>query len=413
VNSSDTQKSAVVEDRDEPSSQAADLSDIGTTVRVCRTVADIEEIRPFWASWKGYRDSDIDFYLEFIRTRQEVLRPHVIVLSRDGRPDALLIGRLEKTRIDSKIGYLRLPAVPARILTFAYGGLRGNASEENCIALVRSIMDSLRRGEADLAFLHKPGEDDLVYKRALSLPSFWCRDHLTYPESHHVMKLAENIEQVYQGFSHGLRGQLRRKQKKVLKEFNGLVKVTCFRDASELDRIIAEAEVIAKKTYQRGLGVGFEDTPAMRGRLNFCAEKGWLRAGVLYIGDRPCAFWIGTVYDGVFVSDFLAFDPEFRDYSLGSYLLIAMIEEFCKEGTKAVDFGFGPGEYKERFGNSELREASVHIFAPNFKGLTLNALRTVTVLVESTLKKSLQKTNLLPKIKRLWRERVSQKPASS
>jgi len=112
VNSSDTQKSAVVEDRDEPSSQAADLSDIGTTVRVCRTVADIEEIRPFWASWKGYRDSDIDFYLEFIRTRQEVLRPHVIVLSRDGRPDALLIGRLEKTRIDSKIGYLGFPQSP-------------------------------------------------------------------------------------------------------------------------------------------------------------------------------------------------------------------------------------------------------------------------------------------------------------
>jgi CelD/BcsL family acetyltransferase involved in cellulose biosynthesis len=180
-----------------------------------------------------------------------------------------------------------------------------------------------------------------------------------------------------------------------------------------LDRVIAEAEVIAKKTYQRGLGVGFEDTPAMHGRLNFCAQKGWLRAGVLYIGDRPCAFWIGTVYDGVFVSDFLAFDPEFRDYSLGSYLLIAMIEEFCKEGIKAVDFGFGPGEYKERFGNSELREASVHIFAPNFKGITLNALRTVTVLVENTLKKTLQKTNLLPKIKRLWRERVSQKPAAS
>ena len=413
MNSTDSLRSIAIESQDETSSQATELSEVGTTVRVCRTVADIEEIRQIWAAWKGYRDSDIDFYLEFIRTRQEVLRPHVIVLSRGGRPDALLIGRLEKTRIDSKIGYLRLPGVPARILTFAYGGLRGNASDDNCIALVRSIMDSLRLGEADLAFLHKPGEDDLVYKKALSLPSFWCRDHLTKPESHHVMNLPETMEQVYQGFSHGLRGQLRRKQKKVLKEFDGLVKVACFRDTSDLDRVISEAEVIAKKTYQRGLGVGFEDTPAMRGRLNFCAQKGWLRAGMLYIGDRPCAFWIGTVYDGVFVSDFLAFDPEFRDYSLGSYLLIAMIEEFCKEGVKAVDFGFGPGEYKERFGNMQLQEASVHIFAPNFKGVTLNALRTVTVLVEDILKKMLQKTNLFPKIKRLWRDRVSHKPAAS
>jgi CelD/BcsL family acetyltransferase involved in cellulose biosynthesis len=140
---------------------------------------------------------------------------------------------------------------------------------------------------------------------------------------------------------------------------------------------------------------------------------GWLRAGVLYLKDRPCAFWIGNVYDGVFVSDFLAFDPEFRDSSPGSYLLIAMIEEFCKEGVQAVDFGFGPGEYKERFGNFQLRETSVFIFAPSAKGIALNAMRTVTVLVGNIVKKTLERTNLLPKIKRLWRNRLSQNPATS
>jgi hypothetical protein len=274
-------------------------------------------------------------------------------------------------------------------------------------------MDSLNHGEADVAFLHQPCEDSLLYQRALSLPSIWCTDHLTNPEPHHAMRLPENIEQVYEGFSHGLRGQLRRKQKKVLKEFNGSVKFTCFRNADELDRVFEQAEGIAKKTYQRGLGVGFEDTKAMRGRLNLCAQMGWLRAGMLYIEDRPCSFWIGTVYDGVFVSDFLAFDPDFRDYSPGSYLLITMIEEFCKEGVKAIDFGFGPGEYKERFGNSQLRETSVYIFAPGFKGITLNALRTMTVLAENLVKKTLQRTKLLPRIKRLWRDRLSQKPAAS
>lgn len=413
MDSSDRLTATIVEHPDETCSATKPPIEIGTTIRVCRTVAEIEEVRPIWNSSKGHRDSDIDFFLEFIRTRKEVLRPHVLVLYRDGIPDALLIGRLERTRMEFKVGYLHLPAIPTRVLSFSYEGLRGNSSDENSTALTRSVMNSLEGGEADVAFFHQPKEDSNLYKRALNLPNFWCRDHFTSPQPHHVMKLPETIDQVYQGISHGLRSQLRRKQKKVLKDFNGAVKVACYRNASDLDRVFSDAEAIAKKTYQRGLGVGFENTEAMRGRLNLCAQMGWLRAGVLYLKDRPCAFWIGNVYDGVFVSDFLAFDPEFRDSSPGSYLLIAMIEEFCKEGVQAVDFGFGPGEYKERFGNFQLRETSVFIFAPSAKGIALNAMRTVTVLVGNIVKKTLERTNLLPKIKRLWRNRLSQNPATS
>jgi hypothetical protein len=42
------------------------------------------------------------------------------------------------------------------------------------------------------------------------------------------------------------------------------------------------AESIAEKSYQRGLGVGFANTPEVRKRLELESQKKWLRASILY-----------------------------------------------------------------------------------------------------------------------------------
>ena len=143
------------------------------------------------------------------------------------------------------------------------------------------------------------------------------------------------------------------------------MKVSCYREPGELDDVIPQVEEIAKKTYQRGLGVGFQDTEEIRRRLRFCAEKGWLRVYVLHLGDLPCAFWIGTLYHGCFCSDYLAFDPNFGAYSPGTFLLMKVVEEFCGAGVKEIDFGPGEGRYKEQFGNLPSNEASIFVSHPD------------------------------------------------
>jgi hypothetical protein len=368
---------------------------------------EVERLRDVWTRWKGHRDSDIDFYLEFIQSHQEVLHPHVIVLYRDAQPDAILIGRLERTRLTFKIGHLLLSGFPVTCLTFVYGGLRGNSSEENCRELVGSILDSLRQGEADGAFLHHPDTSSALYRLALQMPGFGGRDHCPIPAVHHWMRLPQNIDQVFSGLSRDHRSELRRKTKKLIAAFEGRVEVKCFREPGELDGAIAQLEAIAQKTYQRVLGVGFVDTPLMRRLLHFCAEKGWLRAYILYLGDVPCSFWVGTVCDGSFCSDYLAFDPAFGDYSPGNFLLIKVIEDLCAEGLKEIDFGWGGGRYKERFGNLKSLEASVCIFSPGLKGLAFNTARTTLGRMDSLLKKTLNRTKLVPRIKKLWRNRVT------
>jgi CelD/BcsL family acetyltransferase involved in cellulose biosynthesis len=92
-----------------------------------------------------------------------------------------------------------------------------------------------------------------------------------------------------------------------------------------LDHLFHDVEEIARKTYQRGLGVGFADTTRMRQRLELAARKGWLRAYLLYLGERPCAFWIGMLYGDTFVSDYTGYDPDLRQFSPGIGLVMRMI----------------------------------------------------------------------------------------
>src|ERR1035437_4668742 len=80
-------------------------SSSAVSVRIARSIGEVEAIREIWTAWKSHRDSDIDFCLEFVWSGEAFIRPHVIVIYRYGRPDAMLVGRLERARMNSKVGY--------------------------------------------------------------------------------------------------------------------------------------------------------------------------------------------------------------------------------------------------------------------------------------------------------------------
>jgi hypothetical protein len=381
-------------------------------VELFDTPAKIESLRSSWEGWTGHRDSDIDFFLELVRSSENVERPHVLALTQEGTPQTLLVGRIERVKFDLKIGYLRLPSLPVRALIFSYCGLRGDSSEASTKILVEAIMASLAGGEADVALLHQADVESPMYHLALTLPRSWCRDHTTRPDPHYFMTLADNFEEVLQKLSKQHRSQLRGIMRKFPNGFDGQVRIHCFRNPEELERGILQIEEIAKKTYQRGLGVGFKDVPGVRRRLIFAAQKGWLRAYVLYARETPCSFWVGTVSGSTFCSDYLAFDPAFSEHSPGTYLQVKAMEELCKEDVRTIDFGSGPARYKERFGDRKLMETNLYIFAPRARGLLLNGVKTFMWVIERVLRNLLERSNLLPRIKRFWRGHAVQSPPS-
>jgi len=376
------------------------------TVRVIRTLAEIEEVRSTWVSWKFHPNSDIDYYLSRFHVRPEFIRPHIIVVNRDGRPDAMLVGRLDHLRLDLKIGYVHLPRPRVRVLNFIYCGLLGEPSPENCGLIVSEITNSLRRGEADLAAFSHIRVGSSIYEAARRLPGFLSRDHFPQVDPHFSMKLSGTMEEMYRGLSSNARHDLRRKAKRLLKDFPGKVEVSCFREESSLEVMIRDLEAIAKKTYQRGLGVGFLDNAEMRQRLSLAARRGWLRSYILYVEDKPCAFWMGTLYQGTFHVDFCGYDPSYDRSSPGTFLLTRMLEGFGREKFDQIDFGYGEERHKQRFSNCKWHEAMVRIYAPTVRGLGIKVLVTLVHFIDYIARRVLDYGKLLPKLKRFWRKQV-------
>lgn len=383
-------------------------------IKVLRTVPELEEVRRAWECWPGNRDSEIETFLTFLRSNPKTERPHVLVVYREGIPDAMLVGRIDRGKISCRLGYLQV-SFKARIMCFVYGALRGNASRENCELIVDEILSSLSQGEADVAYMNQLRMESDICVLSARKPGLLSRDHVRVTQPHFAVRLPDTVERFYKGLSSGARWQVKSKQKKLVKDFAGEVQIKCFRETAEIEGLAHDAEQVAKTSYQRGLGVGFVDSEKSREQLRFKAQHGWLRGYVLYISDRPRAFWIGDINGDTFGSDYLAFDVELGKYSPGMFLITKVIEGFCdgnSEGVTGVDFGPGNAQYKESLSNQTWQETAMHIFAPSFKGISLNIIRSVIEGVDRAFKKALIRANLLQKIKKHWRAHARSKQAA-
>lgn len=381
------------------------------SVRVLRTLQELEGIRPEWESWSGNRDSEMDTYLACLRSIPATVRPHVVVVDRGGRPDAILVGRIDLGHVSCRLGYLRLN-LPANILCFVYGALRGNASKENCDLIVCSVLQSLSDREADVANMNFLREDSELSRLAKKEPGALSRDYLRVTQQHYAAALPASVDEFYRGLSPKVRKNQKRQAKKLVDHFSGDVTVRCFRKVAEIDDLVVDVGRIALRSYQRGLGVGFFDNAHTREQLRLKAEKGWLHGYVLYLAGRPCAFVIGDINGNTFGTDYVGYDAEFASHSPGMYLVMRVIEGFCdghREGVTGVDFGTGHAQYKQVLSNQEWCETSVYIFSPNLKGIGINMVRTLIVGTDQLIKKMLARTSLLKKVKKAWRGRAKLK----
>ncbi|MGA3048221.1 MAG: GNAT family N-acetyltransferase [Terracidiphilus sp.] len=273
---------------------------------------------------------------------------------------------------------------------------------------MRAITGSLKQGEADIALFNHLRKDSPLYPAVLHQSGFFIHDFCPSLSVHRQLILPGSEAEFWAGLSPKMRRNLRWQIKKLLNAYPGSIAIECLTKLCDLEEMIRQLECIATKTYQRGLGVGFVDTPGERAFMQLKMKRGWLRTYILSLNGKPSAFWSGTLYQGVFHSDYMGYDPACRQYSPGIFLLIKVIEMFCCQKAdckiEAVDFGLGDAKYKSYFADSHWLDASLWIYAPTIRGVALNAYRTSTLLADRIARRIVGE-ELQEKIKKLWRSR--------
>jgi hypothetical protein len=377
------------------------------SVQVFRTVEELSALRTAWADMAHHPNADIDFYLTILSVRPEILRPHVIVLLEDGRPVAMMVGRLEDSELPLTLGYRILFKPRVRLLTIVYGGVFGEDSRGAAEAMMDELLATLSRGEADIAFVNDVRADSELHQAAMSRPPLLSRPLASAKNMHWRMDLASSLKEFMGRLSAKGRHELQRVMRRPEKLYPGKVLLREFRSGEELDRLCRDCEDVASKTYLRGMDTGFVDNEENRQRLALCAGRGWLRAFVLYVNEEPWAFWIGTLYKGVLYLNFTGYNPAYSHDEPGTIAFLRMVDALCQQGVTVADFGFGDAFYKRRFGTESWQEVSLYLFAPTFRNYGLNLLRALTIVANQAAQGLLKRAQLLSRIKRNWRRRLT------
>jgi CelD/BcsL family acetyltransferase involved in cellulose biosynthesis len=374
------------------------------TFQTICNLAGLESVREVWNSWQKTRDSNFDFFCGVVRSRGEACSPHVLVLLRDGRPDALLVGFKERRRILIRICSVAVLQPELEVLEFVRGGLLGNDSAENSRALVQTVMKSLAGGAADLALWEYLEAESPLHQAALRSPSFAQRDHCRKFRVHWFLDQPKGREAFFKNLERSQRSKLRRKYKKFLDSFAGRIEVRSFQTVAELDDAVRDMEEIARKSVKRQLGFGFFNTPRHREQLLVEAALGWLRVFVLYVDGAPVSFWKGTLYEWRLHADHVGFDSAWSDYSPGIFLFLEIIERLRDADMDFMDFGTGAGQFYESFAKVRRPEARVQIFAPKLRGIGVNVACTLAYRTTQLI----QRTSWLDWVRKvLWKVRRS------
>jgi Acetyltransferase (GNAT) domain len=376
-----------------------------STVKIFRDF-DWDDIREQWREWAQEPVSDPDMFRTMNPWHSDAVTPYVLALYDEDCPEAILIGRNQQARFHIKVGPSRIQ-LPARIINFIYGGALGDLCPHNCRLLILEVLRSLREGEADVATFTGIPARSALYQQLLACPGLFGRDHVPDVVNRWGTAVPENPEDLYRRFSSHRRLEVRRKMRKFAASFAATFKVRCFHDPADLPSVVRDVEEVAKKSFQRTLGSGFIDSPSSRQWLSALAKGRILRCFILYINHTPVAFWIGSLYKGVFHGNYMAHDPKYSRHSPGVFLMMDVIEGFCTrrnaDVVSYIDYGIGDFPYKTWMCDDKLEQADLHIFASTFKGLYLNAVRTPLAALDRVARKTAANAGVLDQIRKLRR----------
>ena len=383
-------------------------NNLGVNTMAIRTIINVDElesVRVCWEKWQNHPNSDLDHFKLVCHLSSEVECPHITVMEHHNQPCALLIARLEQTSFVPSIGYFKPVRIPAKILTVLYQGLLGPGRLDKEIGktIIRYLRSFLSSGEADAVVFHNLPEHSLLLQALLLRCPRWLCEKKPAWSTHWSMALPEQPGFLLKRMKSKHRSWIRGRQKKLEAAFPSKISWRWMSHFDNVPELCARLEPVAARTYQRGLGSGFVNDKKHRQRFTLFASRNQLRVQLLEIEGTVRAFWIGTIYKGVFHSSATGYDPDLRIYEPGTLIFIRMVDELVREGIRKIDFGLGNAHYKQRFGNQCWRETTVRLFAPTTKGVALRSSLRLCAILDRAGRHLLQKTGMMDRLKTDWR----------
>jgi CelD/BcsL family acetyltransferase involved in cellulose biosynthesis len=244
-----------------------------------------------------------------------------------------------------------------------------------------------------------------------SLPRIAVVDgHIRYARQEYdrcCIDLSGTFQDYLQKFSSKSRSTLTRKVRKFAELSGGTTDWREYRTPPELREFYRLARELSRKTYQdKLLDAGLPDHPDFERGMLGAAERGGVRAYLLFHAGAPVAYLYLPVSDGIVRYQFLGYDPALREHSPGTVLQFHVLERLFAEGTlRLFDFLEGEGQHKRLFATRTTRCVDLHYFRRSLKTRALVRLHASLDTLSTWIVGVLDRYNLKVRIKRLLRAR--------
>lgn len=386
--------------------------------RQLHVIRDFEKIEAIRHTWERLHveesypriNADINRYLTALKASNRAVEPYIMVLKENGLPTAMLIGIVDKNFIKCKVGRRVLFKPKLKRLSVIYGGVIGCQTEQTSRTLVGELMKELRNRQVDVVFFNYLETDSSIYRAACKTPSFLSRCHSHKIEVHWRLTLPKDIGSFYKNLTGKHASNLRRLITKLEKAYPDKWKIVTYRHQSELDTAIKAASEISAATYQHAYGLGVLDDEQTRTILSQEAKLGRLQIDILYINHEPAAFQLAMKYRDTYFGDKIGFNPKWKNFRIGTVLLLKVIEVLCVDPTvKYYDFGFGDAEYKSSYCDTKWTEGNVHIFAPRPFPVFVNLVLSATSVMSDIIQKFVTMLGIRNLVQRYRHKRILEK----
>jgi hypothetical protein len=303
-------------------------------------------------------------------------RPHVVLLEDGDREPILVAGRVERRPLRVTVGYRTLFDIDARWLTVVPGGVVGARTDSDYAMVMRCLLDPLRRGAADLLELSKVTVAGPLARAATTHLSWYRRGGRAQPQKHHRAILDDGLDAYLARRSRNTRQRLRRRLR-AIEQAGERLTIHRIGPDDDVQNTCRMLEMVAAKSYQRGLGAGFVHDELHQGLVGWAVGGGTFRVWLLSIDAIPVAFLSGLVHDRTFFLFDTAFDPSFSDDEPGGLLLARILAELAEDpAIDAFDFAFGDAQYKQSLSDESWEEMDILGFAARPRPLSLNILHS-------------------------------------
>ena len=364
-------------------------------------------VREYWEEWQSHPNSDFAHYELVCRLRSASQQPIVFLISQNDQPRALLAGRLGRMRLSPRVGYHEPFRISASVLDIIYQGCLGNIDKVAAAMLVEQVQSLLASNVADVAVFHHLPDYSLLTRAVLTQEKRFWFEPCSVWNAHWTMTLPAKSNFFSTKLRSKRRSWLRRKERDLESAFPGRVSWQWISRIPDVLALCRQLEVVASRTYQRALGAGFADDDEHRQRFSLFSSGGQLRVQLMSIDGEPRAFWIGTVYRGVFHSAETAYDPALRQFEVGSLVFARMYDELVKEGVGLFDFGLGDAAYKQRFGDHHWQEVTVRLFAPTARGAAAHLVLALSSRLDEAGRRLVRRFGAIDRVRTGWRRWIA------